>query len=187
MFSLNWNRYENKSTPFRVEQPGTQTENQMIPGNGWQSWVSTYGLSRHMFIMFADHWRNVIRARTPLPTVPPAPLICVPRNMAESFEKRPPPALHPWLSRSHLGSRSLSLKMVTFLPVLPEAVNFWVVQCHSSCGVWFQAAAVIRPRMPCFRRGPLFYCLVCVKEGPCSKRQRRCSGLLLFSLFLLLF
>lgn len=101
--------------------------------------------------------------------------------------KRDPPALHPWLSRSHLGSRSLSLKMVTFLPVLPEAVNFWVVQCHSSCGVWFQAAAVIHPGMPCFLRGRLFYCLVCVKEGPCSKRQRWCSGLLLFSLFLLLF
>lgn len=123
----------------------------------------------------------------PSPHCPSCSADLCPQEYGWIFWKETPPALHPWLSRSHLGSRSLSLKMVTFLPVLPEAVNFWVVQCHSSCGVWFQAAAVIHPGMPCFLRGRLFYCLVCVKEGPCSKRQRRCSGLLLFSLFLLLF
>lgn len=103
MFSLNWNRYENKSTPFRVKQPGTQTENQMIPGNGWQTWVSTYVLFRHLFIVFADHWRNVIRARTPFTTVPPARLICVPGEYGWIFCKEDPPHTAPLTIKKSLG------------------------------------------------------------------------------------
>lgn len=108
-----------------------------------------------------------------------------PGKMAESFVKRIPTHCTPDYQKS-LGVSRFKFENGN----LPPSSTAWGCKLLSfviSCYVWFQAAAVILSGMPCFRRGWLFNCVACVKKGPCSKRHRQCSGLLLFSLFLLLF
>lgn len=80
----------------------SQVPKQERLGKGSQTWALTYALFLNLFIVFANHWRNVIRTRPPFSIIPPAWFICVPRGVWLSLLKRDPSPFG--ISRSHLGS-----------------------------------------------------------------------------------